>query len=239
MSQLLKIDSAINAQLKSLSEKFEQTKRIHIPHFLEAKSAQLVYQSLDQQEDWNLAWNNEGKHTDMDYRGVMAWSADQKEKLAEIIHKQAEHEFQYHYAAVPIYDLYHSKNMPNHFFNTLYEFINSNETLETIRKITGFTDIRYADMQATRYSKGHFLTEHDDNVAGKNRLAAYVVNLTPEWRSDWGGALVFPGDGTNSESFYPKFNALNIFAVPQKHAVSIVSPFCPAHRYSLTGWFRY
>jgi Rps23 Pro-64 3,4-dihydroxylase Tpa1-like proline 4-hydroxylase len=28
-------------------------------------------------------------------------------------------------------------------------------------------------------------------VAGKNRVAAYVLNLTPRWRVEWGGLLMF------------------------------------------------
>lgn len=109
-----------------------------------------------------------------------------------------------------------------------------------MRDITRSESITYADMQATRYSKGHFLTEHDDNVQGKNRIAAYVLNLTPKWRNDWGGALVFPNKNIpGGQLFYPKFNALNIFSVPQKHSVSYVTPFAGEHRYSITGWFRY
>ena len=34
----------------------------------------------------------------------------------------------------------------------------------------------------------------------------------------------------------PRFNALNVFAVPQPHSVSIVSPFAVGARYSVTGW---
>lgn len=36
-----------------------------------------------------------------------------------------------------------------------------------------------------------FVTEHDDDVAGKQRLAAYVFGFTPQWRPDWGGVLQF------------------------------------------------
>ena len=92
---------------------------------------------------------------------------------------------------------------------------------------------------ATAYGPGHFLTAHDDEVAGKKRHAAYVYNLTPTWRIDWGGLLLFHGaDGHVARGFTPSFNALNLFAVPQPHSVSMVAPFAANRRYSVTGWLR-
>src|SRR5690606_24819670 len=100
-------------------------------------------------------------------------------------------------------------------------------------------DIAFADSQATRFSAGHFLTTHDDDVAGKQRRAAYVLNLTPHWRTDWGGVLQFiDADGHVTAGLAPKFNALNLFRVPQQHAVSFVTPSAPSSRYSITGWLR-
>jgi Rps23 Pro-64 3,4-dihydroxylase Tpa1-like proline 4-hydroxylase len=39
-----------------------------------------------------------------------------------------------------------------------------------------------------------------------------------------------------TEAWVPRFNALNVFAVPQPHAVSIVAPFAVGARCSVTGW---
>ena len=52
-------------------------------------------------------------------------------------------------------------------------------------------DIEFADAQATCYTSGDFLNKHDDSAPGKNRLAGYVLNLTPAWNPNWGGALQF------------------------------------------------
>lgn len=66
-----------------------------------------------------------------------------------------------------------------------------------------------------------------------------MLNLSRDWRADWGGALVFEGaDGHIEEGFAPAFNALNIFAVPMRHAVTQVAGFAPADRLSITGWLR-
>jgi Rps23 Pro-64 3,4-dihydroxylase Tpa1-like proline 4-hydroxylase len=121
----------------------------------------------------------------------------------------------------------------------LARFLSSGEAIDFLRAVTGRADIRFADAQATAYGPRHFLTAHDDDVAGKNRAAAYVLNLTPEWRIDWGGLLLFHGaDGVVEEGWPPSFNTLNLFAVPQPHSVSYVTPFVPNRRYAVTGWLR-
>ncbi len=76
-------------------------------------------------------------------------------------------------------------------------------------------------------------------MAGKQRRAAYVLSLTPEWRAEWGGVLEFlDADGHIAEGYVPCFNALNVFLVPQLHHVSCVAAFAAAPRLSLTGWLR-
>jgi len=41
-----------------------------------------------------------------------------------------------------------------------------------------------------------------------------------------------------AEAYTPAFNALNIFKVPQPHAVSLVAPFAGGDRLAITGWVR-
>ena len=121
----------------------------------------------------------------------------------------------------------------------VYDRLNSEPFLAFVRALTGDPRCAYADAQATRYRPGDFLTAHDDDVAGKHRLYAYVLNFTPSWRPDWGGLLAFhEADGHVSEAYTPSFNALNIFRVPQLHAVTQVASFAGAHRLSITGWVR-
>ncbi|MNN76656.1 hypothetical protein D3C81_1930560 [compost metagenome] len=91
----------------------------------------------------------------------------------------------------------------------------------------------------TRYLPGHFLNRHSDANPKTERLYAYVLNLSPGWRAEWGGLLQFLDEGGDiTETFVPSFGALNVFAVPQMHAVSTVAPFAGGPRYSVTGWWR-
>jgi Rps23 Pro-64 3,4-dihydroxylase Tpa1-like proline 4-hydroxylase len=65
------------------------------------------------------------------------------------------------------------------------------------------------------------------------------MNLTPGWSVDWGGLLMFVDqDGHVAEAYTPAFNALNLFQVPQPHAVSMVAPFAGGDRLAITGWVR-
>ena len=124
-------------------------------------------------------------------------------------------------------------------FADLYDMLNGPAFLGFVRTLSGDPRAAYVDAQATRYRAGDFLTAHDDDVVGKSRLYAYVLNLTPQWRTDWGGLLAFhDADGHLAEAYVPTFNALNIFRVPQLHSVTQVASFAAGSRMSITGWIR-
>ena len=121
----------------------------------------------------------------------------------------------------------------------LHSLFNSDAFLAFARRLTGDDRIAYVDAQATRYLPGHFLNRHSDEHEDAGRLYAYVLNVSPEWRAEWGGLLMFlDDDGAVSEIFTPTAGTLNLFKVPQAHAVSMVAPFAAAPRYSITGWWR-
>ncbi|MEX1250915.1 MAG: 2OG-Fe(II) oxygenase family protein [Hyphomonas sp.] len=67
------------------------------------------------------------------------------------------------------------------------------------------------DGQLTLYRAGHFLTSHDDGLPEFNQIAAFAVNLTPDWPAALGGLLMFTGeDGHVQEAFTPRFNTLSL-----------------------------
>ncbi len=225
--------------LADLQNRFKRSGRVHIPNILAADSAEAVIETIAKDTRWNLVTNNNGQHLDLDAAGMAALSSDDQIKFADAVHNQARWEFQYLFANYPIYDSYYSGRLPDGLLRRVFEFLNSPPFLEFVRAVTGDDTIKFTDAQATKYEPGHFLTVHDDNVSGKNRCCAYVLNLTREWRADWGGLLQFyDSNGHIIEAFTPVFNALNIFSVPQKHSVSAVAPFAGAPRYSITGWLR-
>ena len=217
----------------NLAERFRAHRRVHIPEVLTRRAAERLYRCLVQETTWSVTLNN-GK----DFFDVDNVSVDERMKLALQAWQRAQNDFQY------LFDNHRlSRNGdpypdPAHYYARVVEFVNSPTLLGFVREITGLPDITWADAQATLYRPGDFLNVHDDEVGGRKRLVAYVLNLTPIWRVDWGGALNFLGpSGHIEEAYVPTFNALNLFRVPAKHFVGAVAPY-GGQRYSVTGWFH-
>lgn len=222
-----------------LARQFAVSGRLHIPDFLDADSADAFFQSLKARDDWHLIVNHEDKSFDLDRSAQASLSDEQRHALDQAIFAAARYGFQFKYEAIRVPDSEEERAASNDPLARFASFLSSPPVVDLCRAITGKAGIDFADAQATAYGPGHFLTAHDDEVAGKQRHAAYVFGLTPVWRVDWGGLLLFHGDdGHVDRAFTPSFNALNIFAVPQPHSVSMVAPFAPFRRYSVTGWLR-
>jgi Rps23 Pro-64 3,4-dihydroxylase Tpa1-like proline 4-hydroxylase len=122
----------------------------------------------------------------------------------------------------------------------LLEHLNAPEFISLARDVTGIQDLIKADGQATLFAPNHYLGRHIDSHVAEGWEVAYVLNFAQaDWHPDWGGYLLFlDDDGDVIEGFRPRFNALNLFKVPQAHAVSYVAPFAPLGRLAITGWLR-
>ena len=227
-----------NINQKNLAKSFKREGKISIPDILSDESAAAVTETLLARKEWNLVFRSQGKHYDISATGFEALENSQQEEFRQTIYASAQNDFGYFYKNYPIFDLVESGNCEP-LLQQFMEFINSDTVLNTMRRITGCEQIDFADAQATRYEPGHFLTSHDDKLPGKNRVAAYVFNLTHDWLPDWGGNLMFYDEASNvSQVFVPKLNSLSLFQVGNKHAVSLVSPFARRPRLAITGWFR-
>ena len=106
-----------------------------------------------------------------------------------------------------------------------------------VRVETGYQD-RDQYKIATLFQPGDYFTRQDGAAYGKNRIAGYMLSMTPAWRVDWGGALEFiGGTGHIAKGYVPSFNTLTVFAVPQAHFVSQVA-LHGGLRYAVSGWLR-
>lgn len=200
---------------------------VQVPNILARADADALYRTLSRLEGW---------HTSIG-AGAQSWSvppgADASLALGHA-HRAAQQGFAYAFEHVPALETGFAPVLAG--VNAL---VTSDAFLDIGRKLLGDDEICFADAQACRYGPGHFLTIHTDDVAGKHRRAAYVLNLTPQWRADWGGLLLFHDEkGRVTNGLMPAYNVLNIFKVPTPHSVSMVTPFAPARRYSITGWLR-
>lgn len=223
----------------ALHRRFAATGHVQIAPFLAAPGAAALRDQLAGREDWRLVLNAGARVYEIDRAGRAAMSDEQRNHLERLVAQAAISGFQYRYETIRVPDEAPARTASATLLDRFATFLSEGPARELMRAITGAADILFADAQATCYGPGHFLTVHDDDIEGKQRRAAYVFGLTPEWRAEWGGLLMFhDAQGDIARALLPRMNALNLFAVPQPHSVSLVTPFAGAQRVSVTGWLR-
>jgi Rps23 Pro-64 3,4-dihydroxylase Tpa1-like proline 4-hydroxylase len=231
------IDPTLNPS--SMAAAFKRFGRIHIPGFLQPASAERLHRSLAAERLWMCSTLGGGQTIDIPVEQLEAFAPDQAARFLTLAHAEARDGFHYMFDSLRISDLVEKGEPLDATYAAAYAFLNSAAFLDFVRALTGDSRPNHVDAQATRYERGHYLTQHDDKKPSSGRLYAYVLNLTPHWRTDWGGLLNFiDADGHVAEAYSPAWNALNLFRVPQPHAVSCVAPFAGAPRLSITGWVR-
>lgn len=231
---------SLNPQLDAtaLAHRYAQAGRVQIADFLAAECAAALHRRLRQRDDWVQVVNSAEKVFDLSRAQRQAMDAEQRRALDDAVYAGARHGFQFRYEAIRIPDDPEPRASSVDPLARLATFLSEGPCRELLRVITGEDGIDFADLQATAFSPGDFLTAHDDGVPGKNRLAAYVLGLTPAWRTEWGGLLLFHDSDRVHEGYVPRLNTLNLFRVPQPHSVSEVSRAAAYRRYSITGWLR-
>ena len=236
-ARTLRLDPRLRPEL--VAPVFQKFGRTHIPGLFDRDSALAVFGALTADVPWQTHYNEGRAVYDVPSRQIDALSQVERDLLWRPIHERAALGFQYLYENFSMADHYARGEFLDLELMRVFEFLRSPAMLDFARRVTGIAEIATLDAQATRYRAGSFLTVHDDRDEDKGRVAAYVLNMTPRWRADWGGVLQFlDDDGHVAEGYVPAFNALNVFRVPSPHAVSLVAPFAGGPRLSITGWFR-
>ncbi len=211
--------------------------RLHAP--FSPAAAQALYHHLDSELEWWRVLNRGEKLWDLGPESLAELDGEKGRALADAVYAGARDGFQFYFDNVRCSDDPGERQQRGLLLDKLLDALNSPAALRLFCSVLADETIERVDGQATRYLPGHFLTAHDDAVAGKNRVAAYVINLTPEWQTDWGGLLQFHDDfGDITHALRPCFNAIHIFKVPALHSVSLVAPFAKAPRYAITGWLH-
>lgn len=219
-----------------LKQRFARRGRVEIEDLLANGQARALREHLLARADWKLVMNAGDKVYELTHEAHAALDPDQRAKLDRLILDAGRDGFQYRYETIRAPDGGDAGATDP--VARFVAFLSSSAVLEKLNHVLGGGST-FADGQATRYAEGHFLTRHDDDVEGKHRQAAYVFSLAPAWRAEWGGLLMFHGEDRNiEEAFAPRMGALRLFAVPQPHSVSYVTPFAPEPRLSVTGWLR-
>lgn len=232
----------LNSQLDlaAHAEAFDQQSYAAINDILVPKEAQRLFRAISSYQDWNLVARIEGQHRDFKSREMDQLDDARRIPFQNLVTEEAQKTgFQYLYDQMPLFAKGKTGALDHTVLKEAFGFVRSQAFLNLGRQVTGVREIGFADCMVSRYRPGHYLTEHDDDTDDKDRVAAYVLNLTPDWRADYGGLLcMIDKSGDVTRALTPRFNRLCMFKVPQPHSVSAVSPIAPGPRYAITGWFR-
>ena len=165
--------------------------------------------------------------TDAEYRNVL-----------DTAYARTRNEFQFVYDSYMLVCARKEGWNPELVLHFMLDLLNSPAFLDFARYLSNDDAINAVNAQASRYRPGHFLTPHEDISETEGRRYAYVINLTRNWKPEWGGLLQFiDAAGNVIDTFAPLWNSLSLFRVPALHAVSLVSPWAGEERLAITGWF--
>lgn len=237
--RLLDLNPALD--VAALARAFARDRRVQVRDALTETSARIVHRILAEETPWGLSWQAGAQGPeDLRHRAVVDMSVAERRARAQALATTMRGKgFAFAYASYGMVKAYVEKWDPDGPHDLLLEYLNDRPVMDLIRAITGVPGLVKATAQATMYSPDQFLAVHTDQESGAGRRVAYVLNLcAADWRPDWGGYLNFYNDdGDVIAGYRPRFNALNLFLVPQKHQVSYVPPFAAEARYAITGWF--
>lgn len=234
---------APRADVAHAAATFAANGRMQLQDLLTPQSAAEVQTILANRTPWEVAWQV-GDGQPQVIRNQELAMADGQTRLQDVqrlaTETAAAGQFAFVFARYPMLDAYLGRWNPGSPQDRLLEQINSPPFLDLMRAVTGIPGILKADAQATLYEPGHFLSRHHDSHVGQGWRVAYVMNFaTDGWQADWGGDLEFSDDaGRVHTTWQPRFNTINLFAVPQPHAVTPVAAQARGKRLAITGWLR-
>ncbi|EAQ29226.1 hypothetical protein NAP1_00600 [Erythrobacter sp. NAP1] len=241
MKTLFELNPALDRA--SLAKRFAETGRVQVRDVLTPETAREVLTVLTKGTPWGMA-TGAGDENRQSFRmeEVQTPQGQQRVNAAAMEAQQntARGEYGFRFAHYPILTAIQENWDPGSAHEILLEHINAPDFIQLARDITGIDGLIKADGQATLFAPNHYLGRHIDSHVAEGWEVAYVLNFAPpDWHPDWGGYLMFlDDDGDVIEGFRPRFNALNLFKVPQSHLVSYVPPFAPIGRIAVTGWLR-
>lgn len=218
-------------------EQLRERGRAQVADYLQPPVAQRLHECLAHEVPWTLAVRDGTGARTIEHTALAAMGEAEAARLVAGV-ADAKGEFRFAYESYMMVTAYQEGRDPDLALHRVLEVFNSPQYLAFVRELTGDARIRRVNAQATRYRAGHFLRYHTDAESREGRLYAYVLNLTRDWKADWGGLLQFiDEEGRVTDTFLPRWNTLSLFQVPTGHAVSLVAPWAEQDRMAITGWF--
>jgi Rps23 Pro-64 3,4-dihydroxylase Tpa1-like proline 4-hydroxylase len=223
-----------NLDLDQIGQTLRRDGRVLIRDFFEPTVIESLAQAVEA-IDWSLTYRDVEGDRKLSGEQLRSLTPQQRMQLVDGITHVARHEFQFSFFTDSLAEAV--RRGDTDLLARFMRWMGGDTFMGVMRSLSGIEAINSIYAQATMYTRGNFLVAHDDHVDAENRRLAYVINLTRQWRPDWGGLLHFSGnDKSVVDTFYPHFNSLALFTVPQTHFVSYVPPFADGERNAITGW---
>ena len=223
-----------------MAAQFAETGRLRIPNLLREADAARLHDALARRTPWNLFIIHDGPKV-MPLAHWQALPPAERKFIDDQMAVAARDKFEARFLQCPLTETGEpfAGLIPE--LDGLARFLNGEPFLSFMRVVTGSAAIALCRCPGDLLpAPAIYLHRHTDEVPGKNRIVAYVLNLTPRWQPEWGGLLNFMRpDGQVGEAWVPSFNTLNLLRVPQSHFVGSVAGFVEAPRLAVTGWLRY
>jgi SM-20-related protein len=210
--------------------------RVQIPDFLQPAAAGAFARELADRVPWQLAERSEGASRTSP-RGAYPDDAEYA-RLLQRGYAHAADGYQFAYDSYMLVKASKEGWDPELLVRGTLHFFNTPEFIDFARHLGNDSSITHVTAQCTRYRPGHYLMPHEDLDEDEGRRYAFVINLSHEWRPDWGGQLQFlDAESGVAETFLPRWNSLSLFRVPQRHQVTLVAPWAARPRHAITGWW--
>lgn len=237
MTDAIRLNPALDA--RDFAATFQRDGVVQVPDFLTPDSADRLEAALKTATPWGLSLTDAaGKGEWLSPETIQTLGRDGVAAKAREALTGARSGFAFSFLSYPIIEAFLAGRDPGHPAHALLQLLNSPDARDFCAAVAGETGITKIDAQATLFRPGDYLTLHDDTGVGERR-AAYTLGLTREWRTDWGGQLLFHDEAGNVPlGLKPGFNVLTLFRTPQWHTVATVAPYAGAPRLSITGWLR-
>ena len=236
---VIDINSALS--LERLTSQFQSDKRLHITNFLPYASADALSRYLLESMAYQtyVVANRSSLGTPPGDGSVL--TSEEEREMLEFACDGARNGFASYFESDRSLEEPEASGTPAvaGIYADCVAFLNSPRFLEFVSTITGITNLKRAEVRATRFRAGHFQLFSNGtwsaDTTGKRRLN-FELNLTHQWRPEWGGLLEMRGhEGHQIEGVMPCFNSLELFAFPRGYWISQVAPFAAAARYGISG----
>lgn len=223
---------------RDYAEAYARDGMVQVPDLLDEASAEWLALALEHDTPWHLSLKTPEGGKLISPEEMSALGRDALNARVQSALQAGRDGFSFVYLAYPIIKAFMTGQDEGHATHILLQFFNDTAFTDFAKAVTGETGVTKIDAQATWFRPGDFLTLHDDTDQGQRR-AAYTLGLTPDWRPDWGGQLMFHDDAGDIErGFKPGFNVWTVFKTPRNHSVAPVASYAGGKRRSITGWLR-